>query len=98
MQTSDTESTEKPSRYENSRFDHLAFGRDLDAIRKSKRLDNRNQLANAIGVHPGVIERLTGGEGIAFDACCKVFQWCNLDLRDYLDPLPEVPTASANVE
>lgn len=87
MQTVDTETPEKPSRYENSRFDHVWFARDLEAIRKSKRIENKNQLAQAIGVHPSVIERLTTGEGLAFDTLCKVIQWCNLDLRDYLAPL-----------
>lgn len=77
----------KSPRYENDRFDHVRFGVDLEAIRKFHRLENRQQLADAIGVHPAVITRLTSGEGAAFDAVCKVIQWSNLDLRDYIAPL-----------
>jgi hypothetical protein len=86
----DTETPEKPSRYENSRFDHVKFGVDLEAIRKFYRLENSNQLAKAIGVHREVVTRLTTGEGVAFDALCKVIQFCNLDLRDYIAPIASV--------
>lgn len=89
----------KSPRYENDRFDHVRFGVDLEAIRKFHRLENRQQLADAIGVHPAVITRLTTGEGAAFDAVCKVIQWSNLDLRDYIAPLgPTGPSVSMTTE
>jgi hypothetical protein len=89
---------EKPSRYENSRFDHVKFGQELDAIRKFHRLENTSQLAKAIGVHREVVIRLTTGEGVAFDALCKVLQFCNLDLRDYIASLGCTGELPANAD